>query len=134
MDGARVTLRQVLLISRVDRLGSASLSDLTTDSSVSMAALSQMVDRLVRQGWLTRREDSIDRRRKAIQITPRAYALLRRLERARSADYQLGLSPLSPELRARLAATLDEVVAAIEGASKNPRSIRQATPDTGVPL
>jgi DNA-binding MarR family transcriptional regulator len=120
MDDAGVTLRQVLLISRVERFGSASLSDLASDSFASAAALSQMVDRLARQGLLTRTEDSIDRRRKAIRVTPRARALLRRLEAARSADYDLGLRPLTPELRTRLAAALDEVVSAIEDAPAAP--------------
>jgi DNA-binding MarR family transcriptional regulator len=120
MDDAGVTLRQVLVISRVERFGSASLSDLAADSFASAAALSQMVDRLARQGLLARTEDSIDRRRKAIRVTPRARALLRRLEAARSADYDLGLRPLTPELRARLAAALDEVVTAIEGARAPP--------------
>src|SRR5579863_5603414 len=83
MNKAAVTLPQVLLISRVERLGSASLSDLVEGSSASAAALSQMIERLVQQGLLRRAEDPVDRRRKAIGATPRARALLRRLEAAR---------------------------------------------------
>ncbi len=110
MDQAAVTLPQVLLMARVERFGSASLSDLAEGSPASAAALSQMIERLVRQGLLDRAEDKADRRRKAIRITPRARDLLRRLEAARAADYELGLSPVSRELRDQLAAVLEQVV------------------------
>jgi len=116
MNKAAVTLPQILLISRVERLGSASLSDLVDGSSASAAALSQMIERLVQQGLLRRAEDPVDRRRKAIGVTPRARALLRKLEAARSADYALGLAPLSREVRAELAAVLERAVAEIENA------------------
>jgi DNA-binding MarR family transcriptional regulator len=118
MNDASVTLPQVLLISRVEKLRSASLSDLAEGSTASAAALSQMIERLVQQGLLDRAEDRVDRRRKAIRVTARARALLRRLEAARSADYELGLASLGDGLRTRLAAMLERVVAEIE----NPRA------------
>ena len=114
MNDASVTLPQVLLISRVEKSGSASLSDLAEGSTASVAALSQMIERLVQQGLLDRAEDPADRRRKAIRITARARALLRKLEAARSADYEIGLDLLGEALRTRLAAMLDLAVAEIE--------------------
>ena len=127
MDDAGVTLRQVLLMSRVEQIGSAPLSDLAATSTVSAAALSQMVERLVRQDWLARSEDPIDRRRKTIRVTRRARALLRRLEAARSADYEQGLDSLDSGLRARFAALLDQVIHNIEGARANARLIGTET-------
>jgi hypothetical protein len=56
MNDAAVTLPQLLLLSRIEQLGSASLAAIGDDSSVSIPALSQMIDRLVRQGWLDRTE------------------------------------------------------------------------------
>jgi DNA-binding MarR family transcriptional regulator len=120
MHDAAITLPQVLLMSRVERFGSASLSDLGEGSSTSAAALSQMVERLVRQGLLARAEDATDRRRKAIRTTPRARALLRKFAAARSADYELGLSPLSQELRKRLVAVLESAIADVESAHDRP--------------
>jgi DNA-binding MarR family transcriptional regulator len=117
MNDAAITLPQVLLMSRVERFGSASLSDLGEGSSPSAAALSQMVERLVRQGLLARAEDASDRRRKAIRTTPRARALLRKFAAARSADYELGLSPLSQELRRQLVAVLESVIANVQSAA-----------------
>lgn len=116
MNQASVTLPQVLLISRVEQFGSASLSDLAEGSTASVAALSQMIERLVQQGLLRRQEDAVDRRRKAIGATPRARALLRKLEAARSADYAFGLIALDDALRAELTASIERAVAAIENA------------------
>jgi DNA-binding MarR family transcriptional regulator len=76
--------------------------------------MSQMIERLVRQRLLERAEDSTDRRRKAIRLTPRARVLLRKLKSARSTDYELGLSSLSRKLREELAAALERAVAQIE--------------------
>jgi DNA-binding MarR family transcriptional regulator len=120
MNDEAITLPQVLLMSRVERLASASPSDLAEGSRASAAAMSQMIERLVRQRLLERAEDSDDRRRKAIRLTPRARLLLRKLKAARSADYQLGLSSLSPKLGEELAAVLERAVAEIE--SERPRT------------
>jgi DNA-binding MarR family transcriptional regulator len=114
MNSEAITLPQVLLMSRVERLGSASPSDLAEGSRASAAAMSQMIERLVRQRLLERAEDSTDRRRKAIRLTPRARVLLRKLKSARSTDYELGLSSLSRKLREELAAALERAVAQIE--------------------
>jgi DNA-binding MarR family transcriptional regulator len=121
MNDAAVTLPQVLLMSRVEKFESASLSDLAEGSSTSTAALSQMIERLVQQGLLNRTEDSVDRRRKAVRTTPRARALLRKLEAARSADYELGLSSVSRELRAQMVTVLERVIADIERARASDR-------------
>ena len=121
MNDAAVTLPQVLLMSRAERFGSASLAELGDESSASIPALSQMVDRLVQQGWLDRAEDPVDRRRKAIRITARASAFLRKLEAARSADFDLGLRSVSEDLQAQLATALERAVIEIESARQRRR-------------
>ena len=126
MNDAAVTLPQLLLLSRIEQLGSASLAAIGDESSVSIPALSQMVDRLVCQGWLDRAEDLADRRRKSIRVTPRARHLLRNLETARSADFNFGLSTVSEELRAQLATTLEWAVIEIEAARLARRRSKEA--------
>ena len=128
MQGAAVTLPQVLLMSRVEQFGSASLSDLIEGTATSPAALSQMIERLVRLGLLDRAEDAVDRRRKAVRITRPAAALLRKLEVARSADYELGLSSVSEELRARMVTVIERVVASIESARRQSAQRRAKEP------
>jgi len=122
MNDAAVTLPQLLLLSRIEQLGSASLAAIADESSASAPALSQMIDRLVRQGWLDRAEDPADRRRKAIRVSPQGRDLLRNVETARSADFALGLSPVSEELRAQLAMVLERAVVEVEAARPRPRS------------
>jgi DNA-binding MarR family transcriptional regulator len=115
MNESGVTLPQVLLMSRIERVGSASLLELSEDFSASAAALSQMIERLVQQGWVRRAEDPSDRRRKTVQLTSGALALLRKLKAARSSDYEIGLSPLSKERLVEFAAMLESVVAELDG-------------------
>src|SRR5262252_5328785 len=69
MEDEGVTLPQVLLMARVERAPAASISELAKDSPGSSAAMSQMVDRLVRQNRLARSEDPADRRRKIVSLT-----------------------------------------------------------------
>jgi DNA-binding MarR family transcriptional regulator len=63
---------------------------------------------------LKRREDPGDRRRKTLATTPAADSFLRKLEVARSRDFELGLAPVAPELLAQMAALLERAVAQLE--------------------
>jgi DNA-binding MarR family transcriptional regulator len=124
MSGASVTLPQVLLLSRVAAIGSTSPSDIALEAQASAPAASQMIERLVRQGLLHRKELPNDRRRKVISPTRRARSLLRRLETARAADYEMGLAPLGSELRNAMALLLQRAVDELAGAQEV-RSRRQ---------
>lgn len=114
MEKAGVTLAQILLLDRVGKLERTSITALAEDSPTSAAAVSQMVDRLVRQGFLRRTEDATDRRRKAVSISSKGTTLLRELERARTAEFARGLSAISPKLRAELGALLEQAAAEVE--------------------
>jgi DNA-binding MarR family transcriptional regulator len=119
MMNAGITLPQVLLVSHVERRGAASPSELAEAMHASLPATSQMIDRLVQQGMLHRSEDPVDRRRKTVTTTPAVRAFLRELRAARSADYDVGLATVTPELRARLVALLERVVAKVEAGREN---------------
>jgi DNA-binding MarR family transcriptional regulator len=125
MSSASVTLPQVLLLSRVAAIGSTSPSDIALEAQASAPAASQMIERLVQQGLLHRKEVPDDRRRKVISPTSRARSLLRKLEAARAADYELGLAPLSSELRSALAMLLQRAVDELAGARENRRRRRR---------
>jgi DNA-binding MarR family transcriptional regulator len=114
MSDAAITLPQVLLLSHVERRGTASPSELARAVHASLPAVSQMLDRLVQQGLLTRTEDPVDRRRKSLATTPAARSVLRKLGEARSAEYELGLAGVPPELLARLTDLVQRVVAELE--------------------
>ena len=121
MSDASVTLPQVLLLSRVAAIGSTSPSDIALEARASAPAASQMIERLVQQGLLLRKEAPDDRRRKVISPTRRARSLLGKLEAARAADYELGLAPLSSEFRNAMAMLLYQAVAELAGAQENGR-------------
>lgn len=114
MEDAGVTLPQILLMTRVERTGTSSISELVKASPVSAAAVSQMVDRLVRQNWLARDEDQADRRRKTVSLTSTGAGLLRDLERARTLDYATGLSRLPSALRTELHGWIERAFAEMD--------------------
>ncbi len=125
MNEATVTLPQMLLLSRIERRRSAPMADLAEELSASGAALSQMIERLAQQNLILRVEDVADRRRKVVRTTSRGRNLLRKLEAARSADYELGLRSVEPELRALMASVLEEVAESLESASQTHRRNRE---------
>jgi DNA-binding MarR family transcriptional regulator len=130
MSDAAITLPQVLLLSHVERRGTGSPSELAEAMHVSLPAVSQMIDRLVQQGLLTRTEDSVDRRRKALATTARARSFMRELEAARSREYEFGLASVTPELLAQMTTLIERVASEIErlasGNARGPRPLPEA--------
>jgi DNA-binding MarR family transcriptional regulator len=118
MNEAAITLPQVLLLSHVERRGSASPSALAEALHASLPSVSQMIDRLVQQGLLDRTEDPLDRRRKSLATTAGASAFLRKLGAARSMEYELGLASVPAELLAQMATLLERVVSELERPTK----------------
>jgi DNA-binding MarR family transcriptional regulator len=110
MADAEVTLQQVLLLSRLRQTSPSSASDLAGRLNLSLPAVSQAVDRLVRLKLVTRMEDLADRRKKKIATTSKANALLVRLTDARAREYSAGLSILSDGTLKRLEHALKEVL------------------------
>lgn len=110
MAEANVTLQQVLLITRLRREASCSASDLAAALNLSLPAISQSIDRLMKAGLVSRIENPVDRRKKLLATTQRANDLLSRLEIARAAEYGTGLSALSADARQELAAALSAVL------------------------
>ncbi|MGE5148921.1 MAG: MarR family winged helix-turn-helix transcriptional regulator [Rhodospirillaceae bacterium] len=107
---AGLTLPQVLFLTRLRQAGGSTASELAERLNMSLPATSQMVDRLFKQGLLTRTEDEGDRRRKRLAVTASAERLLDRLTRARAAEYVKGTAHLSPALQRELAAVLAKAV------------------------
>ena len=110
LAGASVTLPQVLLLRRMATNGENTSSELAEQMHMSLPAVSQMVDRLFQLGLVSRAESLEDRRKKRLGVTPEGRALLKRIARARSADYAAGLTPLSPRLRAALSQVLRDAL------------------------
>ena len=101
-----VTLQQVLLLRRLQQMGESSLSDIAARMRMSPPAVSQMIDRLFVLDLLTRVEADEDRRRKNVGLTKKGVALLDRVRRARAAEYEAGVSGLTPKVRSDLLGVL----------------------------
>ena len=110
MSEMGLTLPQVLFLTRLHQAGGSTASELAERLNMSLPATSQMVDRLFKQGLLTRTEDAEDRRRKRLATTRSAERMLDRLSRARAAEYVKGTARLSPALQRELAAVLGKAV------------------------
>lgn len=110
MADAQLTLQQVLLLTRLRQASPSSASELAAMLNLSLPAVSQAVDRLVRMNLVTRIEDSADRRKKRIAATSKANAFLERLTKARAGEYSAGLSSVSEETLERLTLVLREVL------------------------
>lgn len=61
---------------RIHRQGAPAVSDISQQMGVTNAATSQMLERLVQQGLISRSEDPHDRRAKQIALTPHGQAVL----------------------------------------------------------
>jgi DNA-binding MarR family transcriptional regulator len=109
-----VTLHQVLLPNKLGNVGGSTLTEMAHLLRMSAPSISQMIDRLVEIDLVARAEDQADRRRKRIALTPKGRRLLKRLYKARSADYLAGIAPLSQGVRADLARALAAALSELE--------------------
>jgi len=64
-----LTLPQMMILYHIQRVGGCTVSDVGEEFGISSAAASQLLDRLVQQGYLTRQEHPHDRRVKENSLT-----------------------------------------------------------------
>lgn len=74
--GTGLSMPQFSTLMRLFHRGDCGLSDITADLGVTAAAASQMVDRMVKDGYLERAEDPHDRRAKHISLTAKSRQLV----------------------------------------------------------
>jgi DNA-binding MarR family transcriptional regulator len=115
-----VTLQQVILLNRIVESRAGTLSELAATLGMSLPSISQMIDRLHKLGLLTRTENSADRRKKQIMLTPDGSVVLDRLREARSAEFEAGTARLSPQLRSDLRRVLSRAVQELDTSVENP--------------
>lgn len=111
MAEENVTLQQVLLLTRLSREGPCNASHLAAALNLSLPAISQAIDRLMKVELVSRIEDPADRRNKQLATTEKANNLLNRLDQARASEYGTGLSALPAPAQQELATVLRAVLA-----------------------
>ena len=73
----KLTMPQMFALRYIYHKGKCNISDIAKELGVSSAAASQMLDRLVGQGLILRREDQHDRRNKNLTLAEEGRSLLR---------------------------------------------------------
>jgi DNA-binding MarR family transcriptional regulator len=92
-------------------LDRATLGELGERIGISLAAVSRAVEGLVKRGYVTRAEDSEDRRFKQVAATTAGRALMERLIELRVAGFGEFVKTLDPADRERLAEAIAPIVA-----------------------
>lgn len=70
------SMSQINTLFRLHHRGSMGISDISSDTGVSPAATSQLIDKLVQLELVQRVEDPHDRRNKIVDLTPDGHALV----------------------------------------------------------
>ncbi|MBL8097497.1 MAG: MarR family transcriptional regulator [Anaerolineales bacterium] len=78
-----ISMPQIGTLMRIHRQGALPVSDISKEMGTTLAATSQLVERLVQQGLITRTEDPNDRRVRLIAMTDKGRAILDASLRAR---------------------------------------------------
>ena len=116
-----LSLSQLGALFYVHHRGACSMSAVKEHLSVTGGAASQLLDRLVRQGYLVRTEDDQDRRAKRIEMTPRGERIVHATVEARQRWFLDLAESLNPTERVAATATLQTLskrTQDIEGATK----------------
>jgi DNA-binding MarR family transcriptional regulator len=92
-----LTMQQLRVLLVLDFYGSQSSHNLTDNLGVSAATVTGIIDRLVAQDLVRRREDANDRRIRRIELTGRGRDLLHRLEESRDTFATKILRGLEPD-------------------------------------
>ncbi len=95
------------VLGRIDHEGAQGVSDIGDHLGISNAAASQMLDRLVQQGLITRSEDPHDRRAKQLLLTDKGRQQLHKMMAARMGWLEEMAASLSPTEREQVTAAIN---------------------------
>lgn len=109
MVETNITLPQMVCLHMLKFRGPQNVSAIGQALSLSASATSHLVDRLFERGFVTREEDSVDRRQKVVAITPAGLELATRLDEARFEQISRAVADIDPDLRDRLVAVIEQV-------------------------
>jgi len=127
-----LSVPQIGALFHINSRGACGVSDIGDDLGVTSAAASQMLERLVQNGLVERREDPDDRRAKRIVLAERGSRVVRGSLEARQRWFAALADGLSPRERELATAAL-RTLAAHGGASKSvpthPRRNAKEHPD-----
>lgn len=112
MHESGLTFPQLVALYALRALGPQTVSALAAHVTLTKGATSQLIDRLVTAGMVTR-EEGDDRRVRLIALAPRGRALIERVHGARNREWQAALGRLPVSLQERLLAVMVEITDAL---------------------
>lgn len=118
-----LSMSQTVALFKIKRNGRCGVADVGEDLQVSSAAASQMLDRLVQQGFIQRSENPEDRRGKCLTLTEKGQAFLQKGIHVRQRWIRDLVDSLSLEEKQAANETIAMLVGkarALEGCAKNP--------------
>ncbi|MFA5388349.1 MAG: MarR family transcriptional regulator [Candidatus Omnitrophota bacterium] len=83
LSKGRITLPQFLILDFLERNGEAKMSALARFMSVSTAAMTGTIDRLVKHGCVTRDSENSDRRIVKIRLMPKGSSIIKKINSQR---------------------------------------------------
>ena len=111
----------------VERQGASSISAISACLDLSLANTSILIDKLVCHGFVTRVEDSSDRRHKQVRLTEKGQALVKELRSTQVDDLVQRMLLLPPDLIDRAISVLAEITAQLPHVTPNPQPHAHAT-------
>ncbi len=114
MYDSHLTLPQIVTLIHVNSCKQCSISSISKRINLSLPATSQLVDKLVKEGFLIRNEDSSDRRNKIIMLTENGINFVKRLSESRRMDIENAISSLPVELKRNLFDALNKAISIFE--------------------
>ena len=103
LDEIELSLTQLKLLHvLVEREDEVSVKELAEAMAISLPSASRTVDALLQRGLVERREDTDDRRVKRVRTTPRAHALIDKVDTARLHGLEDWAAQLPDEARRAL--------------------------------
>lgn len=94
---ARITAPQMFMLYYVDKLGACKLTQIAEKMEVKPSAVTVMIDRLEKSGYVRRVHDTVDRRAVLVEATDAGKAVLEQAIRERNELIGRYLSKLDPD-------------------------------------
>ena len=116
----KLSMSQIGTLFRLHKCGGCGISDISEHLGITTAAASQMIEKLVQQGLITRSEDAQDRRIKRLVLTPQGQHLVSGTMEARQHWFHDLASNLNDDELQHCAETLQLLCARIPAQPKEP--------------
>lgn len=116
LEESGVNAPQYLAIVALSKSGEAMMGRLAKDLHVTMGAATNIVDKLIRGGYVARERGEDDRRIVRVKLTSKATAVLKEIEEKATALMTAALGKLPEGRRAEFMETFAQLVGAAEAA------------------